>query len=149
MTDNLQQEIARKYGNKIRVRVCGCLLKDGKLLMLRHEGIGPKGYYWNVPGGNPERNETLLNALIREFEEETYLKITADELLCQREYIKPPLHAIELYFKVNFVSGKPTLGYDPEDVEILSDIRWFSIAEFENLDPECKPDFLKQIVYLD
>lgn len=149
MTDNLKEEIVKKYGNKIRVRICGCLIKEDKLLMLRHEGIGQKGYYWNVPGGNPEKGETLLDALKREFEEETFLKVIPGEFLCLREFIAPPLHAIEMYFKVNFVSGAASLGSDPENVEILSELKWFSAQEFENLDPQCRPDFLKPYVYLD
>ncbi|KPM49427.1 NUDIX domain-containing protein [Jiulongibacter sediminis] len=146
MTDNLQQEIARKYGNKIRVRVCGCLLKDGKILLLRHEGIGPKGHYWNVPGGQPEKGESLKKALLREFEEETHLNVKIGGLLCQREFIQPPLHAIEFYFEVSFLGGEAKLGSDPENVVILSQLKWFSEAEFEQIDPESKPDFLKEYI---
>jgi 8-oxo-dGTP diphosphatase len=149
MTDNLQLEIARKYGNKIRVRVCGCLLKDGKLLMLRHNGIGPQGYYWNVPGGEPENGENLENALLREFLEETHLKVKIEKLLCQREFIQPPLHAIEFYFKVNYLEGKSKLGSDPENVEILSELKWFSASDFEKINPDSRPDFLKSFIKID
>jgi len=138
MTSVIREQIHKTYGNRIRVRVCGCLIHNSKLLMLKHEGIGVKGYFWNVPGGEPEGIEELHEALQREFLEETGLKITIGKLLFIHEFIDSPLHAVEYYFEVRKLSGHEALGYDPENVPVLSKLDWFTKEEFSNLDNETK-----------
>ncbi len=57
------------------VRKCvvasGVLIRDGKVLMIRHRRLGIYLY----PGGHVENNETPLEAVTREFEEETGLRV--------------------------------------------------------------------------
>ena len=138
----LKKQIQQNYGNKIRVRVCGVLMKDKKVLLLKHNGIGDLGFFWNTPGGEPEKNENITTALIREFKEETNLDVTVGKFLCINEFIAPPLHAIEYYFKVNSESGRAVLGHDPENVEVLSELKWFTKGEFEAINDTAKPLFL-------
>ncbi|MFT4734489.1 MAG: 8-oxo-dGTP diphosphatase [Algoriphagus sp.] len=142
MTSVIRKQVHKTYGNRIRIRVCGCLLHDSKLLMLKHDGIGEKGYFWNVPGGEPEGQESLVEALKREFLEETGLKVAVGELLCLNEYIESPLHAVEYYFEVRKEGGHEALGHDPENVTVLSKLDWFTKEEFSNLDNKTKPIFL-------
>jgi len=49
----------------------GVLIRDGKVLMIRHRRLGIYLY----PGGHVENNETPLEAVTREFEEETGLRV--------------------------------------------------------------------------
>ncbi len=57
------------------VRKCvvasGVLIRDGKVLMIRHRRLGIYLY----PGGHVENDETPLEAVTREFEEETGLRV--------------------------------------------------------------------------
>ncbi|MGR3809356.1 NUDIX domain-containing protein [Jiulongibacter sp. NS-SX5] len=149
MADNLAQQIEEKYGNRIRVRVCGCLVHKGKILLLKHEAIGPEGYFWNVPGGQPETGESIEEALKREFKEETNLNVKVGSFLIEREFIDDPLHAIELYFEVNTNNTNARLGFDPEEVDVLSELAWFSKSEFDQLPKEAKPYFLKNYINFD
>lgn len=149
MPANIQEQVHQHYGNKVRVRTCGVLIQDKKILMLKHEGIGKKGYFWNVPGGGLDFGENLVSGLKREFQEETGVEIEVGNLICFSQYIDPPLHAIEYYFKVEKITGNAALGYDPEAVSVLSELKWFSHAEFTNLENECKPNFLLKYLNFD
>ncbi|AWV97400.1 NUDIX domain-containing protein [Arcticibacterium luteifluviistationis] len=149
MPSNIKEQVHQHYGNRIRVRTCGVLIQDQKILMLKHDGIGKKDYFWNVPGGGLEKGENLVKGLEREFLEETGLKIEVKKLLCLNQYIVPPLHAIEYYFLVEKVAGNAKLGHDPEMVSILSELNWFNQNDFMDLDPECKPNFLLKYLNID
>jgi 8-oxo-dGTP diphosphatase len=144
MPDLLRNQIHEVYGERIRIRACGCLIENGKLLLLRHKGIGSEGFFWNVPGGEPERGETLKQAVEREFLEETGVKVKAGSFLCMNEYVAPPLHALEFYFSAKLVSGTAVLGTDPENVAVLDELKWLGKDEFEEISPDARPVFLTQ-----
>ncbi len=149
MSEPLIKQIHQEYGNRIRVRACGVLIHQNKLLMLKHTGIGQLGFYWNVPGGEPLKGESLKEAVKREFLEETHLEIEVDEMIAFREFIEEPLHAIEYYFIVTNPKGFGKLGTDPENVHILTEMAWFTAAEFNDLPAKAKPYFLTDRIKID
>jgi 8-oxo-dGTP diphosphatase len=55
--------------------VAGVLIKDGRLLLARRKPGGDMGGRWELPGGKVEGNESLEEALGREFMEEFGLVI--------------------------------------------------------------------------
>ncbi|UBM59007.1 NUDIX hydrolase [Marinilongibacter aquaticus] len=142
MSENIRKKIEAYYGGRIRIRACGCLLMDKKLLMLKHQGIGALNYFWNVPGGEPEKGEGLREAVEREFFEETGMRVRCGNLLTVHEFIQKPLHALEFYFEVKHVHGNALLGEDPEAVHTLAELAWFSKEEFRIINPLAKPTFL-------
>ena len=97
-------EIAEIYGNRVRIRVCGLCWQEGSLLLIKHK-MGPEGF-WAPPGGGLEYGESLEDTLRREFLEETGLDVVSEKFLFGCEFIKPPLHAVELFFNVRIVGGK-------------------------------------------
>src|SRR5688572_14409935 len=107
------KEIAKKYGNRVRIRACGLCWKDNSLLMVNHKGL-TEGDFWAPPGGGVEFGQHATDALIREFEEETSIAIRPGNLLFTVEFMKPPLHAIELFFEAIHLHGDPITGIDPE-----------------------------------
>src|SRR5688572_1579429 len=122
----LESEIIEKYGNRVRVRVSGLCWKNGQLLMVNHKHL-TKGDFWAPPGGGVEFGQSAQEALIREFREETSVKITPGRLLFTCEFIKAPLHAIELVFEVHYEKGKAMIGRDPESVatkQLITDVRY-------------------------
>ncbi len=108
----MNPEIAEIYGNKVRIRVMGLCWRGDALLLVRH-GMGDKDW-WAPPGGGVEFGESLDDALRREFLEETGLVVSAGKFLFGCEFLQKPLHAIELFFKVEEVSGELKPGTDPE-----------------------------------
>ncbi|HEX8545791.1 MAG TPA: NUDIX hydrolase [Cytophagaceae bacterium] len=124
------------HGNKVRVRVCGIHVVDKKILLVKHKGLGPQGILWAPPGGGIEFAETLSTGLRREMWEETGLKVVKEEFLFIHEFINEPLHAIELFFKVETTDNKILLGFDPEyDEQMISDVKYFGEEEIFGDDP--------------
>jgi 8-oxo-dGTP diphosphatase len=124
-----------KFGNRIRVRVCGLCYRGDDLLLINHKGLYDHDF-WALPGGGLEFGETAQNALKREFLEECGLEISVGEFLFACEYVNPPLHAVELFFEVS-TSGSPKLGTDPEmgSHQILTDFRFWASQELAVLPP--------------
>lgn len=106
-------EIAQKYGNRVRLRACGLCWNGDSLLVVNHRFL-TRGDFWAPPGGGVEFGQPAQEALVREFREETTVTVTAGGLLFTCEFIKAPLHAVELFFEAFHVEGEPLLGSDPE-----------------------------------
>jgi 8-oxo-dGTP diphosphatase len=147
MQPGIKNSIESSFGHKIRIRSCGILIEDDKVLLIKHLGLGELGEFWSFPGGGIHPNENLEQALIREFKEETNLTISIKEFAFATEFIEKPLHAIEFYFFVEKQSGDLKLGIEPEmqGISILSEFNWFGIPELNDLDFRKKPKFLKNI----
>ncbi len=122
------QKIAKEqFGERIRVRVGGICEENELVLMACHEGVISEKDVWLPPGGGVELGETIADALEREFFEETGFQIEVGAFWFMYEFIHPPLHAIELYFKVQIKSGELIKGTDPElndDAQLIKDVRW-------------------------
>ena len=131
--------VEEEYGNKVRLRVCGICLHQEKILLIKHTGIGSLGYLWAPPGGAVEYGQDLKENLKREFLEETMLRVSVDRFLGVQEYLRPPLHAVEVYFKVTPTGGTLALGHDPElniIDQILSEVKYFSMDEINSMKPK-------------
>jgi len=128
--------ITSPFSGKVRVRVCGILIQDNKVLLLNHKTIGARGYLWSPPGGGVEFGETTDQALRKEFMEETNLKVKVKEYLFAHEHIDQKHHAIELFFSVEHISGELKLGTDPElspSNQILSEAKFFTFSELQRI----------------
>ena len=102
--------------------------------MLSHRGIGNTDVFWCPPGGGIQFEESTLEALQREFVEETGLEVEVGNLLFVNEFMQPPLHALELFFEVKVVGGQQHLGSDPEMTDanqIIQEMKWMSIEDIK------------------
>lgn len=139
MADELEREIERQYGEKLRVRVCGICIENDQILLVHHRSLGPNNSLWAPPGGGMTYGEDAKSALKREFLEETHCKIQVEEFLFVHEYLDPPLHGIELFFRVTLIEGRPELGEDPEmkaDQQLLTEIGFFDLKNLKNQNKE-------------
>ena len=130
----MKKEIAENFGGNLRVRVCGILIKDNRVLMVRHKGLSASGTFWAPPGGGMKFGLSSSECLKNEFREETGLIIEVEELLFVNEFHMHPLHAIELYFKVKQTGGRLITGYDPElkpDQQIIDKVQFFSNKDIQ------------------
>jgi 8-oxo-dGTP diphosphatase len=133
-----KEEVENLYGNKVRVRACGICINEDKILLINHKGVGEKGSLWAPPGGGVEYGESPDETLVREYKEETGLRIAVKEFLFVNELFVPPLQAIELFFKVEVIGGQMKMGSDPEmkaDRQIIQELRYWSFNEIEKEDP--------------
>ncbi len=125
------------FGKQIRIRVCGILKKENKILFLKHLNLG-EDYLWAPPGGGLNYGETIEECLKREFKEETGLKIQVNKFITFHEFIQLPLHALELFFEVTTDDKNYILGFDPElflENQILNDIQFLSFDDIQKEKP--------------
>ncbi len=136
---------ANLYSGYIRVRVGGLYLEQDKLLLVKISSPISGEEIWIPPGGGVEFKESLEDALVREFDEETSLKIQVHDLRFTTEIIQDDFHVIEFFFDVSKLNGEVTLGFDPEhslDQQLISEIGFFSRQEMKNMN--VVPKFLKK-----
>lgn len=134
------------FAGKVRIRSCGLLVEDGKLLLVELFSPVNNKWIWLPPGGGVEFGETLDETLVREFREETGLHISVGERVQVHEVITPKIHAVEFYYWVNREGGKLKLGADPEraaDEQLLRDIQFFNKEELQAI--PTAPDFLQEL----
>ena len=105
--------------------------------MVKHKGLGSRGTLWSPPGGGTDFGESIKESLIREFHEETGLQVSVGSLRCVSEYLNRPLHAVELFFDVEKISGEIQVGSDPEmgnADQIIEEVRFLTFDEIREMD---------------
>ena len=90
-----------------------------------------------LPGGNPDRGETLADVIVRELEEELGITVEVGSMLLAGEVIQPaidPTHAhkvgLHLVFAAEIIAGLPALN--PEHTSALA-VVWKPLAELNAL----------------
>ncbi len=114
---------------KIRIRVAGLVVEENKILMIAHK----KGseIYWLLPGGGVEYQESLDNALKREFLEELGLTVEVGDVALIADSIEPhgKRHIINIVFWCYLMNTSIRLGND----KILYDFSFKSISELTDV----------------
>lgn len=126
-----------------RVRVAGIIIQENSILLIQH--IKNEKKYWLVPGGGVDWGESLEEALIREYKEETNLDIEVKDFLFFSETISPDKnkHVINLYFLVKIKNDSETMKIGNETN--LSDLKYVSKEEIQNIKlyPNIKEQLMK------
>lgn len=128
----MTNSIKEHYSGSVRVRGCGVLVEDDKILMVRHIGLGNEGHLWIPPGGGVEQGQSVEQTITREFKEETGLTVKIGEFLFINEFINDGLHALEIFFEVEREGGALQTGHDPEmdsADQIIDQVRFLSLEE--------------------
>jgi len=114
----------------MNVRPSMVIVKDKKILVMKYNYNGNTVY--GLPGGNPDRDETLEQTLIRELKEELNLEVAVGPLILTGEVIfaeknKSTLHCV--FLGASF-SGSPALN--PDHTTALT-AEWKEVAEIDSL----------------
>ena len=144
----MEKKIIEKFGNRLRVRVCGILVEHDRILLVKHRAIGKNGVLWAPPGGGMNFGENTETNLIREFKEETGLTVKVEQFLFTHEFLRPPLHAIELFFKVRRINGILKIGSDPEmnkDEQIIEQVSFLDIDQLKKIQHDSLHNLLRKV----
>ena len=134
--------LLQAYSGKVRVRIGGLLLRDGAFLLAAHRGLLANGApFWSPPGGGWQFGESIQDALVREFSEETGLEVRVGRFLHLHEFSRGSLQALELFFEVTAIdeAAQPRLGHDPEhapDQQLLAQLNWLTPRQLGLMPPE-------------
>lgn len=133
----MNHELQKTFGHRLRVRASGISVTDNRVLLVGMSGLVEGMLYWCPPGGGVKFGESVRDAVEREILEETGLRATTGRFMFFREYLNPPLHALELYFEASIedFSGLGT-GKDPELEEgqqLITEAALFTLEELNRL----------------
>ncbi len=116
-------------GNRVRVRVAGFLVRDGRLLFISHKKDGRS--YWLLPGGGVDHGESLEEALRREFYEELGVSVIVEQPILMCDSIDPSgdRHIVNIIFACSYSDGQFRLGEE----ERLNGFDFFALDRIPGL----------------
>jgi 8-oxo-dGTP diphosphatase len=126
---------------KTRIRVAALIIRDGRVLLAKHEKGGKQ--YWLLPGGGVEYGESVEEALKRELQEEAGLDIQPGELLWVVDSIPDDHHRHVINLILSADAQSNVLNPHPDAV--LRDVQWIDIGLFPDL--EIFPDTKTEIIH--
>jgi len=105
-----------------QLAVSAAIFRDDKILLVRRARSPAKGFY-SLPGGRVEFGETLHQALYREVDEETALRIEIAGLAGWREVVPGTGgggHYLIMSFAARWRAGEPVLNDELDDFQWLA-----------------------------
>jgi 8-oxo-dGTP diphosphatase len=111
------------------VCVDGVYVKDGKLLLLKRN-VEPFKGFWHVVGGHVEENESLKEAVKREFKEETGLDVAVGGVIDGR--IEETFDRIKVIvaFEVASAEGEISLNSENEAYGWFDEVPHDSVFDY-------------------
>lgn len=144
----------RRGTDWFRLRACGILINDGKVLMIRNDS---DPFYYSV-GGCVEHGESLEEAAVREVWEETGWKFEVERLVFIHENFfhgkagtieDLNCHELAFYYLMKWdpncviTSNSKSMGGLPEHLE------WIEISQLNNQKMQVYPTFFaKDLIHL-
>jgi len=104
-----------------QLAVSAVIFRDGKVLLVRRARSPGKGFY-SLPGGRVEHGESLHEALAREVDEETGLRIDIVGLAGWREVLPGAAaggHYVIMSFAARWAALEPVLNDEHDDYKWL------------------------------
>ncbi|PEZ03944.1 NUDIX domain-containing protein [Bacillus sp. AFS018417] len=117
-----------------RVNVVSALIYDDNENILIVKNIKGDSFYWSLPGGAVEGEETLEQAIIREVKEETGFKVVVTGLSSVREmfFEERGHHALIITFHAKIIDGEININ-DPDND--IVEVRWANSERVNELMP--------------
>ena len=114
---------------KFVVCVDGIHVRDGKLLLLKRN-VEPFKGCWHVVGGHVEEDESLKEALKREFKEETGLDVTVGGVIDGRLEVTFDRVKIIVAFEVVSAQGEVCLNSENEAYGWFDEVPYDSVYDY-------------------
>lgn len=116
------------------IGIYGICIKEERLLVI-HKNRGPYSGRYDLPGGSIEPNETILDTIIREFQEETGIIVEVSKNVGTKDFVIPWIrsefdhthcHHIAVTYEVQYISG--TVNNSP-NIDDSQGAEWKSLFE--------------------
>ncbi len=127
-------------GKKLFLCVDGACVRNGRILLLKRK-VEPFKGCWALVGGHVEENESVADALRREFKEETDLDVEVGDFIDAR--IEETIDRVKviLTYKVTSLGDKIRINAENEDYGWFSDIPLNSVRDYGKLLQEVDDPF--------
>ena len=123
---------AREFPDAPRVGV-GAVVLDGERVLLARRGRAPSMGKWSIPGGLVDLGERLEDALVREIEEESGLRVrllwlcgVIDRVVREQDAVR--YHYVIIDYAAEPIGGRLQAGSD------AAEVRWVGIDELGQYD---------------
>jgi 8-oxo-dGTP diphosphatase len=142
--DRPMNQVTNSGLQRFRPAIYGVLIRDGQVLLVRapQTFLGVVGF----PGGGIELGEAPLDALRREFTEETGLEVEPTRLLwtttgLHRARIRPTQQLIAIHWEVRLVGGtlRPQGNGDDVEAAFFCPLHALPVNEMLGVDREVVP----------
>jgi ADP-ribose pyrophosphatase YjhB (NUDIX family) len=97
----------------------GIAVRNERLLLVASRYANQPQPLWNLPGGRQQPGELLAETVVREFYEETHLRVRAGELAYVSESYDANRHFLNATFLVEVVAGSSFDGACPERSNVM------------------------------
>lgn len=130
-----------------RPSVYAVVIKDDKFLMIK---FGDLCYY--LIGGGIEIGENHIDALRREFLEETGFEIKVKDLIEVNTYFfempfnKGSAHAIKIFYVCELVGNAKEQNFEEKEIQLNAKLEWIPLSEIDNLKITSADDNIKSII---
>lgn len=121
----------------IRVRAGAVIIQDNSVLLIEFKD--ENGLHYNLPAGGVEPNETIIEAVRREVQEEASIEVEVGSLAFVYEYA-PHLnsnkygetHSLGLMFECEIKEGfSPRLPKNPDKNQ--TGVKWVKLSDLKNI----------------
>lgn len=124
------------------VKICaGFVLKDKKLLIIKHDKLVWKNLLW-FPAGTKKKNETLKQCVKREVKEETGFIVKPKELISKNIFHYKKSTKEVYIFRCELTGGKKQTSFE------IKNVYWKSINELLDNPKKVVPLVLDVIIRL-
>ena len=120
----------------LRPRAAAIILNDqNELLLLRQKNPESGFEWWTLPGGGMEPEESVIDTIVREVEEECNVSCHPIKLIYMSEYLDYSIdtHHLGMFFLTTIDDyNQIKVGYDPEvEVQYIKECRFVSEEEIK------------------
>lgn len=117
----------------IRLRACVLLVQQNHVLLMPQIDLKSRDVTWVIPGGAVEFCESVQDAAIREFAEETGLQVRCTGLFDVTEVLQPekPYHSVTITWMGEYLSGEIKAEHHP--IYGQKTARWFPFHELPEI----------------
>jgi 8-oxo-dGTP diphosphatase len=126
-----ESEIAKSAEPIPSIGVGGVLFNRDQQILLIKRNQAPAQGLWSIPGGRQEVGESLVEACIREFQEETNLDVEVQNIIAVVDRRLEGFHYVIIDFLVKLIDENNAIPIARSDV---AEAKWINLADLGQYD---------------